>query len=34
VGGKEILNEDDASIVIITELWKKLRETHMLRVVQ
>ena len=32
--GANELNEDDASAVIIRELWKQLRETHRMRVVK
>ena len=28
------LNENDAAVLIIKELWKKLRKTHALRVVK
>jgi hypothetical protein len=34
VTGEDCHNEDDACIIIIRELWKKLRETHKLRVVK
>jgi hypothetical protein len=34
VSGETELNEDDASAVIINEVWKKLRETHRMRVVK
>ena len=34
VVGEKNIHPDDASSVIITELWKKLRETHTLRVVK
>ena len=32
--GQEIIHPDDASALIIKELWKKLRETYTLRVVK
>jgi len=32
--GQEIIHPDDASALIIKELWKKLRETYTLRVVR
>ena len=32
--GQEIIHPDDASALIIKELWKKLQETHTLRVVK
>lgn len=32
--GKPLLHGDDISYVIVEELWKKLRETHLLRVVE
>jgi len=32
--GKTTLNRDEASMVIIRELWKKLKKTHVLRVVR
>jgi hypothetical protein len=31
---KENVNEDEASSIIIRELWKRLRETHKLRIVE
>ncbi len=31
---KEKVQEDEASSIIIDELWKRLRETHKLRVVE
>jgi hypothetical protein len=34
VSGVNELNEDDASAVIIREVWKQLRETHSMRVVK
>ena len=34
VSGNNDVNEDDASTVIMDELWKKLRATHALRVVK
>ena len=34
VTGEDCQNEDDACVIIIRELWKKLRETHKLRVVK
>jgi len=34
ISGDENLNEANASTVILKELWKKLRETHKLRVVK
>ncbi|UCC96095.1 MAG: hypothetical protein JSW40_04905, partial [Candidatus Omnitrophota bacterium] len=34
VSGNKNLHEDDASAVIIRELWKQLRETHNLRSVK
>ena len=34
VTGEDCHNEDDACVIIIRELWKKLRETHKLRVVK
>ena len=34
VSGNKELHEDDASAVIIKEVWKKLRENHVLRVVK
>jgi len=32
--GKEIIHPDDASALIMKELWKKLHETYVLRVVK
>ena len=34
VAGKKDINVDDASALIIHELWKKLRETHAIRTVK
>jgi len=34
ISGEDELHEDDASSVIIEELWKKLRETHTLRAIK
>jgi len=34
LSGDESLTEADGSTVIMKELWKKLRETHKLRVVK
>ena len=34
VSKKDVANEDAASMVIITELWEKLRKTHRLKVVK
>ena len=34
LAGDEKINEDDASQLIIRKLWKKLRETHVLRSVK
>jgi hypothetical protein len=34
VAGESALHEDEASALIIKELWKKLRETHVLRPVE
>ena len=34
VAGKQDIHEDEASALIIHELWKKLRETHALRTVK
>jgi hypothetical protein len=31
---KENVQEDEASSIIIGELWKRLRETHKLRIVE
>jgi hypothetical protein len=31
---RDKVSEDDASSIIIRELWKRLRETHKLRVVK
>lgn len=32
--GRDDITDDDASNIIITELWKRLRETHALRIVK
>jgi len=32
--GKVLLNESDASLVIIEKLWEKLKETHRLRILK
>jgi len=34
LSGKEYLHIDDASLIIIKELWKKLQEVDLLRVVK
>ena len=34
ISNEPIYNEDDASVVILGVLWKKLQETHTLRTVK
>jgi hypothetical protein len=34
IAKRDKIHEDEASSIIIRELWKKLRETHKLRVVK
>ena len=34
VSGEAYLHEDDAAMVIVTELWERVRESHVLRVVK
>ena len=34
ISKEDVYSEDDATLVIIEALWKKLKETHVLRVVK
>jgi hypothetical protein len=34
ISGQILMHEDDAATVIIHELWKKLQETHRLRIIK